>query len=87
MCEQPLQADAALDELVAEVLSRVVQLAAEGGVPMVFDGVVRAALQQLGQRGPLVGVNLLRLQQQDGKKMAGTEAQGGGACGGGAESG
>lgn len=61
--QQPLEAHAALDELVPEVLGRVVELAAESGVPMVLNCVVCAPFQQLGQRSPLVGVDLLCLQE------------------------
>ena len=36
----------------------VVPLALQGAVPVVFDGIVRPAGQQLGQHGPLAGVML-----------------------------
>jgi hypothetical protein len=61
VCQQPLQAHTPLNELVPEVLRWVVELAAECGIPVVLDGVVSAAFQQLGQRCPLVRVDLLRL--------------------------
>lgn len=64
VCQQPLQAHAPLDELVAKVLGRVVELAAECCVPVVLDGVVGAALEQLSQRSPLVGVDLLGLSAE-----------------------
>lgn len=62
VCQQPLQAHTPLNELVTEVLRWVVELAAQRGIPVVLDGVVRAAFQQLGQRCPLVCVDLLRLR-------------------------
>jgi len=81
VCQQPLQADTPLYELVAEVLCWVVQLPAECGIPVVLDGIVCPALEELGQSSPLVGVDLLRLRgEQTGRqadRQAGRQADSG----------
>ena len=62
--QQPLERHAGVQEPVAQ--RRHAALAAADAppqrrVPVVFDGVVRAVRQELGERGPLVGVRRLRL--------------------------